>query len=108
MEILIALHRQNLPPVQPESIEKPASAPLKDPVYPSVAFCLAGELVNAQDPALQRPTPIGISLRSGKAQVNDEVPAIPVPRTSVGQVFRMQQQNSHTAFIHEYLGMVSV
>src|ERR1700756_164433 len=61
VEILIAFHRQNLPPVQTHAIEKPASAPLKHPVHPTIAFRLPRELVNAQDLALQRPTPVGIS-----------------------------------------------
>src|SRR3954462_12201051 len=107
MEILIAFHRQDLPPVQPFSIEESPPSLLKNPIHPAVAFRLSGKLVNAQNSAIHCAGPIRIGLSASEAQVDDELPALPDPRPNLGRVFGMQKQNSQTAFGHARLGMVS-
>ena len=50
VEILMALHGENVPPVEPFSIEKLSSSTIEELIHPLIAFALIGARMKAENP----------------------------------------------------------
>src|SRR5580692_4724221 len=74
LEILIAPHCENLPPVKAHAVEQPAASVLNYLVDPAIAFALPGKLVNAENACSKLSTPFLVREGACESEINDKVP----------------------------------
>jgi hypothetical protein len=92
---LIAAGRKNLPPIQPHPVEQFALACRQTSFHPTITF-LVFELMQSYNFAAGMPRPLLVDARACETQINDQVPARTRALASRGNIFGMQQKNSHS------------
>src|ERR1700722_12438230 len=76
LKILITLHRQNLPPVQSDAVQKSMPSPLQYLIHPAIPFGLTRKLMNAQNPCSQPPAPLLVGVCARETQIDNQIPAL--------------------------------